>query len=232
VWRMKATLLLIVAVALVGCGGDPNKKANELYVEAVQLITSAERKITPYDSPISDVRSSWEGLKEYEQALDNLQKILDDYSESDLAVKLISGETLAAKKSLEAIEARVSKLKKELVVPNNNKALLAIQSAWCEALGKSKRAKLTEADYERITSLTLDNDQITDISVLLLCTNLKQLTLKNTQIKKLTTLTKLKSLSRVILEKNPNLTENEVWKLRRSKNGPSVIYDSDTGDRN
>ena len=72
---------------------DPNRKANGLFVAAVQLLASAEAK------------SLDEAIKDYEQALKNIQRIIDDYSESDLAVKLISGEALFRGKSPENIAA-------------------------------------------------------------------------------------------------------------------------------
>ena len=57
-----------------GCGGNPNEKTNELFVEAVQLIGSAEEQ------------TGEATIKDYEQGLANIQTIIDDYSESDLAV--------------------------------------------------------------------------------------------------------------------------------------------------
>ncbi len=96
---MQKTILMIVTVALVGCGGDPNKKANELFVEAVQLIASG------------DEQTGEEAIKDYEQGLAKIQTIIDDFSESDLAVKLISGETLFTGKSLKGVKERVREFK-------------------------------------------------------------------------------------------------------------------------
>jgi len=89
-------LLLSLLVVMVGCAGDSNEKANELFVESVRLINSAEKKTG--DAAIAD----------YEQARANVQKIIDEYGESDLAVKLISGETLF---STIDIRARIEELK-------------------------------------------------------------------------------------------------------------------------
>jgi len=94
-------MVLSLLVVMVGCGGDPNKKANELFVESVRLINSAEKKTG--DAAIAD----------YELALANVQQIIDEYSESDLAVKLVSGETLFSNESLFDIRARVEELKEE-----------------------------------------------------------------------------------------------------------------------
>ena len=102
---MKAYYAVLLALVLgVGCG-DPNEKANELYVEAVKLISSAEEK------------TGESAIKDYEKALANLRKIVDDYSKSDLAVKLVSNETLFTGKSLKDIETRVKQLKR--AVRNN-----------------------------------------------------------------------------------------------------------------
>ena len=62
-WGVKQILFIIAVVALVGCGGDPNKKANELFVEAVQLIDSAEEQtgeaaIKDYESKQKNIRDS------------------------------------------------------------------------------------------------------------------------------------------------------------------------------
>ena len=102
--NMKQILVICAVVVIVvgGCGGDPNKKANELFVEAVQLISSAEEQ------------TGEPAIKNYEQALAHLQNIISDYSESDLAVKLISGETLFTGKSLKEIKERVKELKNDI----------------------------------------------------------------------------------------------------------------------
>ena len=55
------TVLLVLCLWLCGCSGDPNERANELYVEVVKLISSAEEK------------TGIEAIKDYEKALANLQ---------------------------------------------------------------------------------------------------------------------------------------------------------------
>jgi hypothetical protein len=85
---MKRLLVCLLLVAVVGCGGDlnTNEQANKLFVEAVQLIALAEARS----------HKGWdeEAVKDYEKALLNVHKIIDDYDTSDIAVKLISGDTL------------------------------------------------------------------------------------------------------------------------------------------
>jgi uncharacterized protein YqgV (UPF0045/DUF77 family) len=46
-------------------------------------------------------------IKSYEEALGNVRKIVSVYKESDIAVKLVSGETLFTGKSMEEIEERI-----------------------------------------------------------------------------------------------------------------------------
>ena len=98
---MKTLVPLLLILWMLGCGGDPNKKANELFVESVRLINSAENKTG--DAAIAD----------YEQALANLQQIIDEYSESDLAVKLVSGDTLFSDSNLSDVRARLGELHNE-----------------------------------------------------------------------------------------------------------------------
>jgi hypothetical protein len=98
---MKTLMPFLLIVGMLGCGGDPNEKANELFVESVQLINSAENKTG--DAAIAD----------YEQALANLQQIIDECSESDLAVKLVSGDTLFSDSNLSDVRARLGELHNE-----------------------------------------------------------------------------------------------------------------------
>jgi hypothetical protein len=81
--------------------------ANELYVEAVKLISSAGEK------------TGIEAVKDYEKALDNLQKIVNDYSKSDLAVKLVSNQALFDGKSMADMKNRVAELRKRVIAENN-----------------------------------------------------------------------------------------------------------------
>ena len=121
---MKQIIVMMVAVVLVvGCGekeqakATPDASANELFVEAVLLIKSGDEQIGE------------EAIKDYEKGLANIQTIIANYSESDLAVKLISGETLFTGKSLEEIRERVKELKQKVVEskkPENKMITVAI----------------------------------------------------------------------------------------------------------
>ena len=174
--RMLACLLLLV----IGCGGDPDEQANKLFVEAVQLIESAESK------------SDEDAIKDYEQALSNVQRIIDDYSESDLAVKLISGETLFTGKTLADIKIRLTELKKSravtviemLDVPfeKDDEGNILFLSLF--------DTSVTDAQLEHITGMTslrrleLHKTQITDAGLVHLkgLTKLETLLLLKTQI--------------------------------------------------
>jgi hypothetical protein len=83
--RIAATLT--VAIALLFSAGatlaDDTASANKLFVEAVKLVKSAEGE-----------KSFEKTLSVMEEALARLYKIIDDYPSSDLAVKLISGQSV------------------------------------------------------------------------------------------------------------------------------------------
>ena len=98
---MKALTPLLLIVGMVGCGGDPDKNANELFVESVQLINSADTK--EGDAAIAD----------YEQALANRKRIIDEYSGSGLAVELVSGRTILSGRTLLDAVRRLRELKEE-----------------------------------------------------------------------------------------------------------------------
>ena len=83
----------------------PDEAANKLFVEAIELVSEAKSKEDA--NPPSAIKS-------YEEALGKVRKIVSDYKESDIAVKLVSGETLFTGKSMAQIEEKVSKLQREL----------------------------------------------------------------------------------------------------------------------
>ncbi len=114
---VKATFTAIIVFSVaVGCGKKelelrservitPDEAANELFVVAVELVSEAQSKETT-DTPAS--------IKSYEQALVKVREITNKHKKSDLAVKLVSGETLFTGKSLAQHEKRVSELQREL----------------------------------------------------------------------------------------------------------------------
>ena len=53
-------------------------------------------------------------MKDYEKALSNIQKIIDDYSKSDLAVKLITKETLISGSTLAEHKRNLTEMKESL----------------------------------------------------------------------------------------------------------------------
>ena len=130
-------ILVMMAVVLVGCGGDPNKKANELFVEAVQLIASG------------DEQTGEAAIKDYEQALGKLGEIIANHKESDLAVKLISGETLFTGKSLKEIKERVKELKR-VAAAERVKELMRVAASEAErvAAAETERVAAMEARAE------------------------------------------------------------------------------------
>jgi TPR repeat protein len=81
----------------------PGEAANKLFVEAAMLISQAEPGKDSNDTA---------AVADYERALANIRKIVNEYPESDIAVKLVSNETLFTGKSLTQIEERVKELQR------------------------------------------------------------------------------------------------------------------------
>ncbi len=176
---VKAFIFLLVVVC-VGCGkkeqakATPDASANKLFVESVQLISSAEEQ------------TGEAAIKDYEQGLANIQTIIEDYSESDLAVKLISGETLFTGKSLKEIKGRVKELKRaesERLAAKRLESEHIVEKAIRKSLEKPE-GQLTEADLAKVTELSLGGTQITDAGLkeVAKLQKLKELYLNGTQI--------------------------------------------------
>jgi len=172
---MKQVFLMIAVVALVGCGEKepklrsekfvtPNEAANELFVEAVQLFS------------LADSMTGKEAIDLYDQGLIKLQEIIAKHSKSDLAVKLISGETLFTNRSLKQIQDKVDTLRLEVPDP------IVVKAVRKEL--RKPADKLTKADLAKVTRLSLHRTQITDAGLkdLAKLQNLKVLDLSNTKI--------------------------------------------------
>ena len=84
---MRRIVAILAVIALLFSAGsalaDETSEANKLFVEAVKLVKSAEGE-----------KSFEKTLSVMEEALARLYKIIDDYPSSDLAVKLISGQSV------------------------------------------------------------------------------------------------------------------------------------------
>ncbi|CAK8723105.1 MAG: hypothetical protein CDV28_13226 [Candidatus Electronema aureum] len=84
---MKARLIWLMLVLVLVCGGcsaDPNEKANKLYVEASQLLQSAQQRKE------KDFSADYAA---YQDARKTIDAILTDYPASTVAVGLLSGQT-------------------------------------------------------------------------------------------------------------------------------------------
>ena len=84
---MRRIAAILIAITLLFSAGatlaDDTASANKLFVEAVKLVMSAEGE-----------KSFEKTLSVMEEALARLYKIIDGYPSSDLAVKLISGQSV------------------------------------------------------------------------------------------------------------------------------------------
>ena len=190
--HMKYLFLFVVAGVLMGCGrreqarATPDASANKLFVEAVQLIASAEKETGEV------------AIKDYEQALIKLEGIIANYSDSDLAVKLIANETLFTGKSLKEIEERVAELKRVTSAISLQKRFLA--------------GELTKADMEKVTSLSVGPNQLTDVKRLEKLTQLTVLHLFRNQ------LTDLKGLEKLVKLEELHLDGNQLTDARDLEN--------------
>jgi len=115
---MKAVFIVLLAlVVAVGCGKKepelrsekvitPDEAANELFVEAVELVSEAQSK------EATDINAS---VKGYEAALVKVREITNKYKKSSLAVKFVSDEALLKGKTMAQIEERADELQREMV---------------------------------------------------------------------------------------------------------------------
>ena len=76
-------LSLMMATVSGALASDDSARANSLFVEAVQLIQSSQNTLNDKDK-----------LEQLDKALGKLNKIIDRYPSSDLAVKLITGQSI------------------------------------------------------------------------------------------------------------------------------------------
>ena len=145
---MKATIILIALTLSLGCGKKepelstekvitPDEAANELFVEAVGLVSKAQSK------EATDIPAA---IKSYEQALVKVREITNKYKKSGLAVKLVSDEVLLKGKSIAQIKDRMGELQREMVRRAEEK----------------KRQNLFEGDGP--TRLLKEKNYITEIS--------------------------------------------------------------------
>jgi hypothetical protein len=117
---MRANILILTAAFAMGCSvppnnGSPDQAANALFSESVQLVQKAQGS-----------RSPTEAIKNYEAALENIYRITNQYSGSELAVKLVSDATPISGMSKKEILLEIDKLSEEKMA--FDKALKKLQS--------------------------------------------------------------------------------------------------------
>jgi len=122
-------------------------------------------------------------------------------------------------------------------IPNSPEASAAIEAAIRKEAGKPT-GELTQADLEKVTGLSLDDNQISDVSPLaglkqlkglLIYENrltdisaladlklLEQLNLRNNQISDVRSLAGLKLLESLNLQSNPDLTRAQIAELQKA----------------
>jgi len=83
--RLTYTVCFLIAVGTPYAHADDNAAANKLFVEVVQMIKKAA------------AAPPTEAIGLYEQALQNLDRIVGTYPGSTLAVQIISGQSIRAR---------------------------------------------------------------------------------------------------------------------------------------
>jgi len=100
---------VIIITFLSGCSTDPNEKANELYVEASQVMHNVTVEAKSYS----------EAIILYHKARGLINEISKRYPSSNLAVSLMSGQTEISgltRSEFEGIEALLNHLEKPFVL--------------------------------------------------------------------------------------------------------------------
>ncbi len=94
------TALLTLVLCLIGCG-NPDEAANQLFVEAVELVKKGESQ---------EIYDIFGAIESYEAAIIKIRKIVNEHKKSALAVKLISNETLFTGQTVESILEKIGAL--------------------------------------------------------------------------------------------------------------------------
>src|SRR3989337_2357667 len=102
---MKNRFLLIISLniiaSIIGCS-SPNEKANGLYVEAIQIMQSAN---------INKTKSYSDTYELYKKAYKKIDLILSKYPKADIAVEIVSGNLKIGKCNLSEFQKLDSLLK-------------------------------------------------------------------------------------------------------------------------
>ena len=98
---------LIACLVLVSCS-NPNEKANEAYVESVTLLKEAEQSLVRYNAGLDEKPEDF--IPKFDRAMKNLERIRTKYPQSELAVKLVQGETKLNGREVAAYQSRVEQL--------------------------------------------------------------------------------------------------------------------------
>jgi len=217
--------VLLALVMGVGCGEKapelrsekvitPGEAANKLFVESTKQMAEAVSK-----EKNDDIDGAIAG---YEQVVSKVRKIVNDYPESDIAVKLVSGEALFTGNTLQDIERRAGELRRveeqrkaemrlaeEQLTRKRQEGIATIAASKVERPYESikdpiERAirrelfkptgELTKADLEKVTRLSFGFYKLTDVKGLEKLTQLMYLSLRD----------------------NPDLTKAQIDELQKA----------------
>ena len=86
--------------------------------------------------------------------------------------------------------------------------------------------ELTEADYEEVEKLDLQESQISDLSALAELKELKRVDLFNNRISDASTLRELTKLKVLLLRENPDLTKDQIDQLKKALPDCTIVHDA------
>jgi len=133
--------------------------------------------------------------------------------------KLTQLKVLQLKDNPDLTKAQINQLQKALpkcrifhdYFTNAERIGYAIREQLAKPTGE-----LTKADYEEVTSLELNNNQLTNVKGLEKLTQLKVLHLYNNKLTDVTGLEKLTQLKVLMLKANPDLTKAQIDELKKA----------------
>ena len=194
---------------------SPTIVSNKLFVDVFKTLKVAQSAVGN------------DALRNYKSVLKKVQHLANHYSETDLVVRLFSGEPVLSGKSLQQIEMRVSKLN---ALPDEVLKKLDRSSKGRFSLtGKMVNDDVLEhLQNVQIAALRLDDSHITDAGLCHLqnTTKISHLSLKGTQITDIG-MTYIGSLMRLVTLdiRNTRITDVGLGKLMNIPSLESLLLD-------
>jgi hypothetical protein len=204
VWGVKRILLMLAAVALVGCG---KKDSPEPQTKAKGTPKAADKK------PLTEEESA---------------KVIEAAIRSYPFDKPMAGSLKPTGELTKADYEKVIVLQLENNQLTSVKGLEKLTQLWGVGL---KNNQLTDVKgLEKLTKLEelgLENNQLTDVKGLEKLTQLDGLFLDGNQLTNVKGLEKLTQLKRLFLKDNPDLTKAQIDQLKKALPKCGIVSDHD-----